>query len=56
MNGEMIDEKIEPLEWITDRDLPTPLLKNRLVINGRLLTHNTRGGSLKYENGSLITR
>jgi hypothetical protein len=33
---------LSPLNWITNDDD----LTNRLLINGRLLTYNTRGGSL----------
>lgn len=36
--------------WITE----SGLLTNRLLINGKLLTYNTRGGSLKVDGTTLI--
>ncbi|MEI6711256.1 MAG: hypothetical protein WCK88_03335 [bacterium] len=40
--GRYPDNTIKSLFWITDSRTSSPKLTNRLIINGRLLTHNTR--------------
>ena len=45
MNGVLNTSTIQVKNWISN---PTELTK-RLIINGRLLTYNTRGGSLKTD-------
>ena len=50
MNGTLADNVITPKVWFDDT---AGELKNPLTINGRLLTYNTRGGSLKNNGGNL---
>lgn len=55
MNGRSVNDIVEPIVWITDITAGSNrLLDNRLTINGRLLTYNTRGGSLAISGSSLI--
>ncbi len=50
MNGVLEGSSITPKVWFDDS---AGELKNPLTINGRLLTHNTRGGSLIVNDGTL---
>jgi hypothetical protein len=50
MNGVSENGNIASKTWLDDQEW---LLKNPLIINGRLLTYNTRWGSLINNNGEL---
>ncbi len=52
MNGLVMPQEtsITPKVWFNDN---SGELKNPLTINGRLLTYNTRGGSLEVDGDSL---
>ena len=52
MNGvlESNSRTMTPKVWFNDA---AGELKNPLTINGRLLSHNTRGGSLTYDAGTI---
>lgn len=50
MNGVLESGDMIPKVWLTDT---AGDLKHPLTINGRLLTYNTRGGSLQNNNNLL---